>query len=77
MENGLPQSALELKAFVQELDRFILDKALEWAKKAYKAILEQVDEVIAKHRGQGLSIEHRRGTWYQTYLGSVRVNRRQ
>jgi hypothetical protein len=67
----------ELKAFLQGLDRFIIDKALEWAKKAYKAILEQVDEVIAKHRGRGLSIEHMRGAWYQTYLGPVRVNRRQ
>ena len=77
MENSLPQSTEELKAFLQGLDRFIMDKALEWAKKAYKAILEQVDEVIAKHRGRGLSIQHRRGAWYQTYLGPVRVNRRQ
>ena len=77
MENSVPQSVEELKAFLQGLDRFIMDKALEWAKKAYKAILEQVDEVMAKHRGRGLSIEHMRGAWYQTYLGPVRVNRRQ
>ena len=77
MENSLPQSAKELKVFLQGLDRYLLDKALEWARETYKAILEQVDEVVAEQRSEGLTIEHQRGVWHQTCLGAVRVKRRQ
>lgn len=77
MENSLPQSAKELKVFLQGLDRFLLDKALEWARKTYKAILEQVDELVAEQKSEGLIIEHKREVWHQTCLGAVRVKRRQ
>ncbi|MFQ5875851.1 MAG: ISLre2 family transposase [Dehalococcoidia bacterium] len=77
MEISLPGSAAELKVFLQGLDRLLLEKALEWARKTYQAILEQVEQLIAEHRGKGLSIEHRRGVWHHTCLGVVRVHRRQ
>ena len=77
MEISLPQSAAELKVFLRDLDKFILDKALEWARKTYKAVLEQVDGLIAEHRDKELTIEHKREVWYQTCLGAVRVRRRQ
>jgi hypothetical protein len=77
LEISLPQSAEELKVFLQDLDKFLLNKALEWARKTYKAILEQVDELVAERRIEGLAIEHRREVWHQTCLGAVRVKRRQ
>ena len=77
MEFSLPRSAAELKVFLKRLDTFLLDKALEWARKTYKAILEQVDELVAEGRGKELAIEHRRAVWYQSCLGPVRVRRRQ
>ena len=77
MEFSLPCSAAELKAFLKRLDTFLLEKALGWAKKIYKAILEQVDELLAKERSKELSIEHLRAVWYQSCLGPVRVRRRQ
>jgi len=77
LEISLPRSAAELKVFLKRLDTFLLDKALGWARKAYKAILEQVDELVAKERSKELAIEHRRAVWYQSCLGPVRVRRRQ
>lgn len=77
MEISLPKSPAELKSFLGQLDKIILGKALEWARKCYKAILEEVDELVAEHRSDKFSIEHRREVWYQTCLGPVRVERRQ
>jgi Uncharacterised protein family (UPF0236) len=77
LEISLPQSAVELKLLLMDLDQVLLKKALELARQWFKSILEQLDKAIAKHRGKGLSIEHVRGTWYQTCLGAVKVKRRQ
>ena len=77
MEISLPQSTDELKSLLRDLDQVLLKKALELARKWFKAILEQLDKVVAKCRGKNLSIEHIRGTWYQTSLGEVKVKRRQ
>jgi hypothetical protein len=74
---SLPQSAAELKVFVKRLDTFLLEKALVWARKTYKAILEQLDELAAKERSKELTIEHRRAVWHQSCLGPVKVRRRQ
>jgi hypothetical protein len=74
---SLPDSMAELKENLKHLDEFLLDKAVEHMKKCYKAILEDVDKEIAEHRSDNLKIEHRRGVWYQTCLGPVRVERRQ
>lgn len=73
----LPESAAELKSFLRHLDEALLKKALEWARRSYKVIVEQLDELIAGQRGKELSIEHLRGVWYQTCLGAVKVKRRQ
>ncbi len=77
MDISLPNSATELKDFLQGLDQYLLDKALEWARKCYKAILERIDELIAGSRSKDLKIEHRRQVWYQTCLGPIRIKRRQ
>lgn len=76
MEISVPQSPAELKSFLRQLDKIVLDKILEWARGCYKSILERLDELIARCRSKELSIEHIRGVWYQTCLGPVRVMRR-
>lgn len=77
MEISLPQTATELKSFVNQLDKVILAKAMEWAKQRYKTVMEAVDEAIAENRSDHLTIEHCREVWYQTCLGPVKVKRRQ
>lgn len=77
MHNSLPKSDKELKDFLKYLDRYLLDKAIEWARKCYQAILEEMDAAFASSREKGLEIEHRRWVWYQTCLGAVRIRRRE
>jgi hypothetical protein len=74
---SLPETGTELKTILGQLDKVLLDQALEWARKMYKAILVQTDEGLAKHRPAGMHIEHLRDVWYQTCLGPVKVQRRQ
>lgn len=74
---SLTKSAVELKSYLKQLDKAILKKVTEKAKECYQAILEEVDEVMAQHKGDGVTIEHVREVWYQTCLGPVRVKRRQ
>jgi hypothetical protein len=74
---SLRDSSAELKELLKQLDRFLLERAIEYMRKCYKAILEDVDEAIAEHRSDNLGIEHRREVWYQTCLGPVRIKRRQ
>ena len=77
MEISLAQSAAELKSILGDLDQVLVKKAFELAREWFKAIMEQLDKVIAKHREKDLSIEHIRGVWYQTCMGAVRIKRRQ
>ena len=74
---SVPQNAAALNTFLQRLDRVLADEAMEWARKCYRAILEELDRLIAERRDRGLTIEHCRGVWHQTCLGPVRVKRRQ
>jgi hypothetical protein len=74
---SLPDSLKELKDLLMHLDKRIQDQVTEIAKKYYKAILEEVDEAIAKQRGANLQIEHNRAVWYQTCLGPIRIKRRE
>jgi hypothetical protein len=76
LTTSVSESAMELKSILPGLDKLILEKAMEWGRSCYKAILEEVDEALAKNKGK-LKSEHRRGVWYQTCLGVVRVRRRQ
>ncbi|MCR4393403.1 MAG: ISLre2 family transposase [Dehalococcoidales bacterium] len=77
MHISLTYSAQELKDFLQYLDQYLLNRALEWALRYYKAILEGIDEAIAENRSKDLKIEHHREVWYQTCLGPVKIKRRQ
>jgi hypothetical protein len=74
---SLPDSKAELKELLKHLDQFLLNKGVEYMRKCYKVILEDVDEAMAEHRSDNLKIEHRREVWYQTCLGAVRIKRRQ
>ena len=77
MATSLPKSELELKSLLQGMDKYVLEKALEWGRKWFKSILETIDELISKQRDRELEIEHRREVWYQTCLGAVKVERRE
>lgn len=77
MRNSLPRSTEEHKSFLQKLDKYLLEEALEWARKMYKAILERIDKILAEERCRELKIGHLREVWYQTCMGVVRVKRRQ
>ena len=74
---SLPENSTELKTMLGQLDKILLDRALEWARKAYKKVLMEMDKTLAEHRAAGLHIEHMRDVWYQTCLGPVKVRRRQ
>lgn len=74
---SLPETSMELKENLGQLDKVLLGKALGWVRKLYKAILEHIDETLAESRTSGLQIEHRRAVWYQTCIGAVQVRRRQ
>ena len=76
MATSVSESGTELKSILPGLDKLILDKAMEWGRRCYKAILEEVDEALAVRKGK-LELEHRREVWYQTCLGAVKVRRRQ
>jgi len=77
LENSLHWLTTEYKAILEELDKYIMEKAFEWARKKYKAILEKIDNIIAKSRPGELKIGHLREVWYQTCVGAVRIKRRQ
>jgi len=66
-----------LKGLLCGLDEVLLEKVLEWARRAYQAILERVDDLLLGSRGKGLCVEHMRSRWYYTCMGPVRVARRQ
>ena len=65
----------ELKQII-DLEQILFDKAMEWARKTYKAIVEQIDNLVTRYRDRTLCIEHKRGTWYRTRFGPVRITRR-
>ena len=48
MNISLPDSLAELKEYLKHLDQYLLNKAVEYMRKCYKAILEEVDEAIAE-----------------------------
>jgi len=72
----LTQNTEELKSLLQYLDKDLLNRAISLAKQRYSIILKTVDDLIAKHRSEGLDIEHCRRVYYLTCLGPVSVSRR-
>ena len=77
MVNSLISEAEELKQRVYGLEKQLLAAAIEWARNTYKAILEQLDLFIQRYRAKVFSIEHKRSTWFRTWLGPIRITRRQ
>jgi len=77
LELSLPQNPAALNTPFQELDKFLLEKAVALGREWYKTILEKTDGFLAQYRDRSLSIEHLREVWHQTCLGPVKVKRRQ
>ncbi len=77
MKNSLIENAQELNSILLDLEKQVLNKAMEWARETLRHILEQIDNLIRHHRPATLQIIHKRGIWYRTRLGLVRVTRRQ
>jgi hypothetical protein len=73
---SLTKDTESFKQDIRQLEKYILSKALEWARKIFKAILEQLDELFKEKRDKKLKIIDRRDTWYKTCLGSIKVKRR-
>ena len=76
MDNSLIKDTELFKQDIRQLEKYILSKAMEWARKVFKTILEQLDELIKEKRNKELKIAHKRDTWYKTCLGHIKVNRR-
>ncbi len=77
MKNSLIKNAEELKQIVVGVEKDLLAKAMECARKAFGNLLEQIDLLIQKHRPEDLVVVHKRSIWYRTWLGPVRITRRQ
>ena len=77
MKNSLIENTLELKHSFTDIEKTLLAKAIEWAREAFKRILEQIDSLILRHRSASFRIAHKRSVWYRTWLGPIHVTRRQ
>ena len=77
MTDSVAKLKEELKGMLEGLDVVILDRALEWARQQYRAVVERLDQLLLEMCGSGLTAEHIRSVWYNTVLGRVRVRRRQ
>lgn len=77
MKNSVIENSQELKHSFLGMEKALLAQAIEWAREVFKRILEQIDLLIQQHRPASLKIAHKRGIWYRTWLGPIRVNRRQ
>lgn len=73
---SLTKDVESFKQDIRQLEKYILSKALEWARKIFKAILEQLDDLLKEKRDKKLKIIDKRDTWYKTCLGTIKVKRR-
>ena len=64
MKTSLIQNAEELKQIVISVEKDILSRAIECAKEVFGKLLEQIDLLIQRHRPAGLTVTHKRSTWY-------------
>ena len=76
MKNSLIENSMELKRSILDTEKMLLDRAIEWAREAFKHFLEQIDSLIRRYRLASLRIAHKRSVWYRTCLGPIKVNRR-
>jgi hypothetical protein len=77
LKTSLIKNAEELKQLVISLEKDILSKAIECAREVFGRLLEQIDSLIRQYRPADLRITHKRSTWYRTWLGPIRITRRQ
>lgn len=77
MTKSLYDTNKELKQSLLAMEKLILEKAYEWGRNVYKAILEYIDGLIKQYRVKELTLEHKRGVWYTTRLGKIKIERRQ
>lgn len=76
MKNSLIENSIELKRSILDTEKMLLDRAIEWAREAFKHFLEQIDSLIRRYRPASFRIAHKRSVWYRTCLGPIKVNRR-
>ena len=77
MKISLPETEKELKQFISNIEKMILNKVFTCAGEIYTELLECIDDLIEQFRPRSLQVVHRRQVWYRTMLGTIRVNRRQ
>ena len=77
LKTSVMESGKELKQAICDLERTLWAKVIECAKEIYVKLLEQIDALIKRYRPKNLIVSHKRSTWYKTWLGSIRVSRRQ
>ena len=76
MEISVVKAVPDFNSSLENLEHIIYQKAMEWARNTYRAVLDCIDEQIRKKRGEQFSIIRKDETWHTTILGSVRVKRR-
>lgn len=77
MKTSLNKNAQELKRLIITAEKDLFARAIDRARKAFARLLEQIDLLIQRYRPEDLIVAHKRSTWYRTWLGEVRVTRRQ
>ena len=77
MTNSVYKLKEELKGILYDLDVIVLERAMAWARQVYKAIVEEIDNLLLRCRGKALMVQHIRQVWYSTVMGKVRIGRRQ
>jgi hypothetical protein len=77
LKTSLIENSEEFKQLILSLEKDLLDKAVEGARKAFRSLLEQIDSLLHKQKPVDLVVVHKRSTWYRTWLGPIRVTRRQ
>lgn len=77
MGNNLPKDVESFKQDIRQLEKYILSKAIDWAREVYQSILKHLDNLIKERRDKKLlKIAHNRDTWYKTCLGAIKIKRR-
>ena len=73
MESSVCGSTLESKdgaGELQDLDKHFLTELLEWGRKRFVAMLEEMDATLLRFRDNTLRIVRQRAVWYRTCLGN-------
>lgn len=76
MKKSVVKAAPDFNSSLENLEHIIYQKAMEWARNTYRAVLDCIDEQIMRKRAKQFKIVRKDETWYTTILGSVRVKRR-